>query len=149
MIAQELREEAISQANSKEGMDKLIHLLLFYTNDTRSERQKMLELFLLRRIVAYVKLKRIRQINTSHMRAIHKPLEEHYVSKEEIEAAKEDYKDAENLLLNITSYDYVANLKKQFGSQISYKNIKNNLFSYLDEIDYGIRLRRYDAIHSH
>lgn len=123
MIDTSLREEALQQANSEEGMEQLIHALLHFRIQDPLIEQLLIELN--SKIRSYVLLKRIRRIHQSgRIRRV--PFKEPWVSEDQIYTARAAYKVIEQELINRVKFDWrkLQSMKKLWGSMFKYSNIK-------------------------
>jgi hypothetical protein len=116
-----LREEALQQASSPEGMEQLIHALLSASSKLDPHvSQLLIELY--SKIKTYVRYKRIRQIHlSSHLRQ--KPFPESYISQVEVHIAKEQYKNVERELRMCMDSRTILHYKRTWGQFFSYNTI--------------------------
>jgi len=125
MIAAAMQEEAVQRANSPEGMERLVHALLFsptLSEVWKNEVIKSLATDLFNRIRYYVKLKRIRAIHRSR-RERKVPFEHYYVDAAELHAARESYREVQEELIARVGAHEVRELKRMWGRNITLRRI--------------------------
>lgn len=138
MIAAAMQEEALQRANSPEGMERLVHALLFPPTVSaiwKQEDLKALATDLFTRIRFYVRLKRIRAIHRSD-KPRRTPFNEYYVGAEEVHAARESYRQVQGHLMYRVGWDEVQKLKKEWGRSLTLRRI---LFEEKNRIPLNLR----------